>query len=117
MEIEIPFPFRVLSVENGHARIECGTETPEVLPRLIARTDAPARLSICLRTFDKEVRRLGIKPVPGKPIRFREIDLLPLATPVAPTPALVALPKPPPSATAPKPAALSQPAKKIRLVV
>jgi len=94
MEFSIPFPFRVLSVENGRARIATCDEAPEVLPRLIARTDAPARLAICLRTFDSEVKRRGIRPVAGKPIRYREIDLLPLATPQAVLPTVIPLPKP-----------------------
>jgi len=53
----------------------------DVLPRLVKRADAAARLAVSPRHLDSLVAAAGIRPVDGLPVRFRETDLLCLTQP------------------------------------
>ena len=71
----------------GHHRadgilLEVLDPTPaDLLPRLIKRADAAARLAVSERHLDSLVAKAGIRPVEGLPIRYRENDLLRLTLP------------------------------------
>ncbi|MBI5820317.1 MAG: hypothetical protein HZA88_15220 [Verrucomicrobia bacterium] len=110
--------------------LEIEEPTPvDLVPRLIKRADAAARLAVSPRHFDSLVAKAGIRPVEGLPVRYRESDLLtltlsaaeriPLSRVIVPLPApqpkpAVAAPSPPTATTAAAPAQ-ARPKTKLRI--
>ncbi|MFZ2642098.1 MAG: hypothetical protein WA117_13955 [Verrucomicrobiia bacterium] len=119
--------FHACGEADGRVTLEIEEPTSaDLLPRLIKRADAAARLAVSERHFDSLVAKAGIRPVEGLPVRYRESDLLKLTLPAEkriPVSRMIVpllAPQPKPAVAAPSPptattAATMQPRQKTKL--